>query len=109
VRDNTHSHDVARLIEAFLDAPRVAEVYNLGGGHANSCSILEAFSIAEQHSGKAQVYEYVDENRIGDHFCYVSDLSKMRAHYPGWDISISLDDTIAQIVKSWSQREKEVA
>jgi CDP-paratose 2-epimerase len=109
VRDNIHSHDVARFIEAFLDAPRVAEVYNLGGGRANSCSILEAFSIAERHSGKAQVYEYVDENRIGDHICYISDLSKMRAHYPGWDISISLDDTIAQIVKSWSQREKEVA
>lgn len=105
VRDNIHSHDVARFIEAFLAAPRLAEVYNLGGGRANSCSIWEAFQIAEQHSGKAQVYEYVDENRIGDHICYFSDLSKMREHYPGWDISISLDDTIGQIVRSWQQRE----
>ncbi|MCP9888690.1 NAD-dependent epimerase/dehydratase family protein [Cyanobium sp. ATX 6A2] len=105
VRDNIHSHDVARFIEAFLGAPRVAEVYNLGGGRANSCSILEAFQIAEQHSGKAQVYEYVDENRIGDHICYISDLSKMRGHYPGWGISISLGETIGQIVRSWQTRE----
>ena len=104
MRDNIHSQDVARFIEAFLDAPRVAEVYNLSGGLGNSCSILEAFSIAERHSGKAQVYEYMDENCIDDHICYFSDLSKMCAHYPGWDISISLERTIGQIVESWNQR-----
>ena len=105
VRDNIHSHDVARFIEAFIAAPRVAEVYNLGGGRANSCSIWEAFKIAEQYSGKAQNYEYVDENRIGDHICYISDLSKMREHYPQWDISISLEETIGQIVHNWQTRE----
>jgi len=105
VRDNIHSHDVARFIEAFLGAPRVAEVYNLGGARANSCSILEAFQIPEQYSGKAQVYEYVDQNRIGDYICYISDLSKMCSHYPGWDISISLEQTISEIVASWQQRE----
>jgi CDP-paratose 2-epimerase len=104
VRDNIHSHDVARFIEAFIDAPRVAEVYNLGGGRDNSCSIWEAFQIAEQHSGQAQLYEYVDENRIGDHICYISDLSKMRQHYPCWDISISLEETIGQIVRNWQTR-----
>ena len=104
VRDNINSYDVARFIEAFLGAPRVAEVYNLGGGRDNSCSILEAFQIAEKHSGKAQLYEYMEENRIGDHICYISDLSKMRAHYPGWDITVSLDDTILQIVRSWQRR-----
>jgi CDP-paratose 2-epimerase len=105
VRDNIHSHDVARFIEAFINAPRVGEVYNLGGGRDNSCSIWEAFQIAEQHSGKAQVFDYVDENRIGDHICYISDLSKMREHYPQWDISISLNDTIGQIVRNWQTRE----
>ena len=104
VRDNIHSYDVARFIEAFINEPRVAEVYNLGGGRANSCSIWEAFQIAEQHSGKAQVFEYVDENRIGDHICYISDLSKMGKHYPEWDISISLNDTIGQIVRNWQSR-----
>jgi CDP-paratose 2-epimerase len=105
VRDNTHSHDVARFIEAFLEEPRVAEVYDLGGGSDNSCSIWEAFQIAEQHSGKTQMFEYVDENHIGDHICYFSDLSKMRDHYPQWPISISLEETIGQIVQDWQIRE----
>jgi CDP-paratose 2-epimerase len=104
VRDNIHSYDVARFIEAFIDNPRVAEVYNIGGGKDNSCSILEAFQLVERYSGKAMSYQYVDENRIGDHICYYSDLSKMRSHYPDWDISLSLDETIRQIVESWSER-----
>jgi CDP-paratose 2-epimerase len=105
VRDNIHSHDVARFIEEFLQAPRVAEVYNIGGGRANSCSILEAFAVAEKFTGKKQVHTYVDENRIGDHICYISDLRKMRAHYPAWDITISLEETIGQIVEAWRTRD----
>jgi CDP-paratose 2-epimerase len=100
VRDNIHSHDVARFIDAFISAPRVAEVYNIGGGRNNSCSIWEAFKIAEQFSNKPQVYTYKEENRIGDHICYISNLQKMRDHYPGWDITISLEETIRQIVKA---------
>lgn len=94
VRDNIHSLDVAKFIESFINAPRIAEVYNLGGGKANSCSILEAFKLAEKYSGKAMQYIYLDENRIGDHICYYSDLRKMRSHYPNWDITISLEETI---------------
>lgn len=104
VRDNIHSEDVARFIHAFVESPRTAEVYNIGGGRDNSCSILEAFDIAAEFSGQAQVYTYVDKNRIGDHICYYSDLSKMRDHYPGWDISVSLRETIRQIVDAWKQR-----
>lgn len=104
VRDNIHSHDVARFIEEFLKAPRVAEVYNLGGGRDNSCSILEAFAITERFTGKKQVHTYVDENRIGDHICYISNLAKMRRDYPDWDITISLEDTIKQIVEAWKVR-----
>ncbi|MEA5620662.1 NAD-dependent epimerase/dehydratase family protein [Cronbergia sp. UHCC 0137] len=104
VRDNIHSLDVARFIQAFIDNPRIAEVYNLGGGKDNSCSILEAFSLTEKFSDKPMVYTYVPENRIGDHICYYSDLKKMREHYPQWDITISLEETIGQIVESWLQR-----
>ena len=104
VRDNIHSEDVARFMWEFCKAPRVAEVYNLGGGKANSCSILEAFAIAESFTGKKQVRTYVDENRIGDHICYYSDLRKMRDHYPAWDITISLPETIQQIVTAWRTR-----
>lgn len=106
VRDNIHSEDVARFMWAFFQAPRVAEVYNLGGGKANSCSILEAFKIAESFSGKPQIHTYVDENRIGDHICYYSDLTKMRQHYPNWDITISLEETVGQIVEAWLTRLK---
>jgi len=104
VRDNIHSHDVARFIEEFLKAPRVAEVYNIGGGRDNSCSILEAFSITEKFTGKKQIHTYVDENRIGDHICYISNLTKMRRDYPAWDITVSLEDTIQQIVGAWKTR-----
>jgi CDP-paratose 2-epimerase len=104
VRDNIHSEDVARFIHAFAKTPRVAEVYNLGGGKDNSCSILEAFKLAEKYSGKAMKYTYVEENRIGDHICYYSDLRKMKAHYPGWDITKSLEQTIKEIVESWKAR-----
>jgi CDP-paratose 2-epimerase len=104
VRDNIHAFDVARFIAAFVSAPRAGEVYNLGGGRDNSCSILEAFAITEQLTGKKQVYQYSDAARIGDHVCYISDLSKMRSHYPQWDITKSLPDTLQDIVDAWSHR-----
>ena len=104
VRDNIHSLDVARFMAAFAAAPRAGEVYNIGGGKNNSCSILEAFAIAEKFTGKKQIHSYVNENRIGDHICYYSDLRKMRAHYPSWDITQSLEDTIRQIVEAWQRR-----
>lgn len=98
VRDNIHSRDVARFIDAFIANPRSGEVYNIGGGKENSCSILEAFSMVEGISGKVQNFVYSETNRIGDHICYFSDLRKMKAHFPNWDISISLKETIRQIV-----------
>ncbi len=104
VRDNIHSEDVARFIECFLQAPRSGEVYNLGGGKANSCSILEAFQICEKFSGQKQKYEYLDENRIGDHICYYSDLTKIKDHYPEFEIKHSLASTIQHIVEAQNRR-----
>lgn len=106
VRDNIHSLDVVLFMENFLKAPRIAEVYNLGGGKENSCSILEAFSMVENITGIPQVYTYVDENRIGDHICYYSDLRKIKEHYPLWDITKSLQVTFEEIVSSWQTRLK---
>jgi len=106
VRDNIHSVDVARFIAAFIEKPRIGEVYNLGGGKGNSCSILEAFEMAESITGKKQVYQYVDDNRIGDHICYYSDLRKMREHYPNWDITKPLQTIFEEIVESWKQRNR---
>lgn len=101
VRDNIHSHDVASFIERFIEAPRCGEVYNLGGGRGNSCSILEAFERSEALTGKKMHYEYLDQNREGDHICYISNLSKMKEHYPGWEITKSLDDIFEEIVRAW--------
>lgn len=104
VRDNIHSEDVARFMFEFFQAPRIAEVYNLGGGKQNACSILEAFQMAEQITGRPMNYRYVDQNRIGDHICYYSDLRKMKTHYPAWDIAKSLPQIFEEIASSWIDR-----
>lgn len=106
VRDNIHSHDVVRFVEAFWRNPRCGEVYNLGGGRANSCSILEAFDRIAAVSGRRMSYEFVDKNREGDHICYISDLRKIRSHYPEWGITKSLDDIFREIHDSWRERAK---
>ncbi len=102
VRDNIHSLDVAKFIAAFLEKPRSGEIYNLGGGRGNSCSILEAFAATEKLTGKKM--EYVDKNREGDHICYISDLKKVKEHYPGWKITKSLADIFSEIVEAWKKR-----
>ncbi|HMD54534.1 MAG TPA: NAD-dependent epimerase/dehydratase family protein, partial [Phycisphaerae bacterium] len=105
VRDNVHSLDVARFMALFVGKPRAGEIYNLGGGKANSCSLLEAFKITERITGRMQVHTYMEQNRIGDHMCYYSDLRKMRSHYPAWDIRKSLEETIQEIVEAWERRQ----
>ncbi len=107
VRDNIHSLDVARFIHEFFESPRCGEVYNIGGGRDNSCSILEAFERIASLSGRKMNYEYVDKNREGDHICYISDLSKMRRHCPSWDLTKSLDDIFAEIHDATVKKLKE--
>jgi CDP-paratose 2-epimerase len=104
VRDNIHSEDVARFMFEFWKAPRVAEVYNLGGGKGNACSVLEAFRMAEEATGRPMRWRYVEENRIGDHICYYSDLRKMRAHYPAWDVARPLTEIFGEIAGNWTAR-----
>jgi CDP-paratose 2-epimerase len=104
VRDNIHSYDVAQFMNQFIQSPRIGEAYNLGGGRDNSISILEAFSLIEEISSKRMSYEYVDQNRKGDHICYISDLSKMRSHYPKWDITKNLRTTFEEIHEAWLRR-----
>lgn len=106
VRDNIHSRDVAAFILEFTNSPRCGEVYNVGGGKANSCSIIEAFDIVQSHTGLQQIHSYTEQNRIGDHICYYSDLSKMRRDFPKWQITVSLDDTIREIVEALTDRTK---
>jgi CDP-paratose 2-epimerase len=104
VRDNIHSEDVAALMMAFYKQPRPGEVYNLGGGKGNSCSIWEAFQMVESVTGKKQQYTYSEQNRAGDHICYYSDLRKIQDHYPGWGITHTLPNIVEEIASSWSRR-----
>jgi CDP-paratose 2-epimerase len=104
VRDNIHSEDVASFMYEFWKSPRVAEVYNLGGGKSNSCSVLEAFRLAEDVSGTKMNWRYLDENRVGDHICYYSDLRKMQRHYPDWRIVKTLPTIVEEITSSWQSR-----
>jgi CDP-paratose 2-epimerase len=108
VRDNIHSIDVARFMLAFAQAPRVGEVYNLGGGKQNTCSILEAFASVEQLTGKSMRWTYIDKPRVGDHICYYSNLDKMQRHYPHWRLSKPLGDILSEIVSGWSMRAEAV-
>jgi CDP-paratose 2-epimerase len=98
VRDNIHSYDVIRAMEEYAAHPRPGEVYNLGGGRANSVSMLEAIDMIEQITGRNLKWVYNDQNRVGDHICYISDLRKLRSHYPNWSITRSLDVILNQVV-----------
>jgi CDP-paratose 2-epimerase len=104
VRDNIHSFDVVNFMNHFLQSPRIGEVYNIGGGRSNAISILESFDKIASISGKAMQYEYLDQNRSGDHICYISDLSKMKEHYPEWLITKNIDTIFLEIHDSWVQR-----
>jgi CDP-paratose 2-epimerase len=100
VRDNIHSYDVCTAVMAFAESPRSAAVYNLGGGRSNSVSLLEAITRLEDLTGGRLEVEYVDEPRRGDHMCYISDLARLRADYPEWELTISLDEILAELARA---------
>ena len=104
VRDNIHSFDVASFIDCFLRNPRIAEVYNLGGGKENSISMLEAFNKIEKISNKKMNFKYSEKAREGDHIVYYSDLKKMKSHFPRWEITKNLDDIFEEIYINWCER-----
>lgn len=97
VRDQIHCRDVARLFLEFYRHPRCGEVYNLGGGRQNSISILETIDLLASLGLKLQ-YEYDETNRIGDHICYISDLTKVRSHFPAWKLERDVQAIIAETV-----------
>jgi len=101
VRDQIHCTDVINAFWAFAQDPKPGEVYNLGGGKGNAASLMECVDmVAEASGGKRPNLTYSDENRIGDHICYYSDLTKLRAHFPGWDLNYSLEAIVEEMVKN---------
>lgn len=98
VRDQIHAVDVVGAFDEFAKAPRPGEVYNIGGGRANSVSIQECIQTVEQMTRRSFDHEYVPEHRRGDHICYISDLRKLRSHYPAWRITRDLPAIWAELM-----------
>jgi CDP-paratose 2-epimerase len=105
VRDQIDSLDVVKALEAFARQPRPGEVYNLGGGRGNSASVLECIDWIEKLSGYRLEYRLSDQNRIGDHICYISDCRKLQSDYPDWKVRITLETIVAGMIEN-AQRNK---
>ncbi|MDD5634839.1 MAG: NAD-dependent epimerase/dehydratase family protein [Candidatus Omnitrophica bacterium] len=99
VRDNIHSYDLVNAFYTFYKDPRCGEVYNMGGGRKNNCSVLEAIGMCEKLTGEKMKWSYREKNRVGDHIWWISDTRKFKAHYPEWDYKYSLEDIFNEIYK----------
>ncbi len=104
VRDNLHSYDVSRFIELYIDRPKSAAVYNLGGGRENSVSILESFRLLEQMTGRTPKYTIESDVRVGDHIVYYSNLNQIKVDYPTWSVSKNITNIFQEIYESWLRR-----
>jgi CDP-paratose 2-epimerase len=97
VRDNLHSGDLIRAFHEFFKNPRVAEVYNIGGGRLSNCSMLEATCLCEEITGKELNLRYVEQNRQGDHIWWISDFSRFQGQYPAWSPTYDLPRIVQEI------------
>jgi len=97
VRDNIHSYDLVNALYHFYQKPREGEVYNIGGSRYSNISMKEAIGKIEKILGKKANVEYVDQPRKGDHIWYISDVSKFKRHYPGWNFEYNIDDIIEEL------------
>lgn len=104
VRDNIHSFDLVNAFDHFYKNPREGEAYNMGGSRHSNCSMIEAIEKTEAITGKKLNQTYVDENRIGDHIWWISDVSKFKQHFPEWDFKYNIDDILQQIVQGLTER-----
>ena len=104
VRDNIHSSDLVAAFAAFFAAPRGGEVYNIGGGRASNCSMLEAIEMSQEIAGRSLSWTYRDDNRIGDHIWWIIDVRKFKAHYPAWEYRYDLRTILQQMVNAAMER-----
>jgi len=104
VRDNIHSNDLIQAFDRFFKAPRPGEVYNIGGGRRSNCSMLEAIMLCEDIVGRPLDWQYVEQNRLGDHVWWVSDVSKFSRDYPGWNIQHDVPAILREIHSKNAER-----
>lgn len=100
VRDNIHSHDLVEAFMHFYRAPRSGEVYNIGGSRHSNCSMMEAIRKGEELSGNKLEFSYLEDNRIGDHIWYISDVRKFQSHYPDWQYQYDIDGILGEIYQA---------
>lgn len=105
VRDNIHSHDLVSAFYEFSKKPKSGEVYNIGGARFSNCSMLEAIQISEEIAGKKLNFTLSDENRIGDHIWWISNVNKFKEHYPNWNFQYDIKTIIKEIVEATIERE----
>lgn len=103
VRDNIHSHDLVAAFWEFFQKPRSGEVYNIGGSRHSNCSMLEAIDLCEEISGRKLQWKYEEDNRIGDHIWYVSDVRRFQSHYPNWKYRYGLRELLNEINASYGK------
>lgn len=105
VRDAIHSNDLIRAFDRFFRAPRVAEVYNIGGGRFSNASVLEAIELSQELVGRELSWSYNETNRIGDHIWWIGDNTKFQSHYPDWqleyDVPLILKEIYEANVSRW--------
>jgi len=104
VRDNIHSYDLVNAFYQFYQAPRIGEVYNIGGGRFSNCSILEAIQVCERIADRKLNWSYAESNRIGDHIWWISDLRKFKTHYPEWNLTYGIEEILKEIFLQNSSR-----
>ncbi len=106
VRDNIHCDDVVRAFAAFHADPRAGAVYNLGGGRASNCSMLEAIALCEQIAERTLDWTLSDAARIGDHRWWISDLAAFEDDYPDWSLTYDVPALLREIhdanVERWT-------
>ncbi|MGI4789018.1 MAG: NAD-dependent epimerase/dehydratase family protein [Janthinobacterium lividum] len=104
VRDAIHSNDLIRAFEAFFHNPRVAEVYNIGGGRFSNCSMLEGIEAAQKIAGKELNSTYAEQNRIGDHIWWIGDNGKFETDYPAWKQEYNIQHILQEIYEANAER-----
>ena len=97
VRDVIHSSDLIKAFDEFVKKPRPAEVYNIGGGRLNNCSVLEAIRLSEEVAGRELNWSYEPTHRIGDHIWWIGDNGKFESHYPQWQQQHDLNGILREI------------
>ena len=109
VRDNIHSMDLVEAFWEFFKQPRCGEVYNIGGSRHSCCSMLQAIEACERISSRRLNWTYVDDNRIGDHIWWISDVRKFQQHFPDWRYRYDVEGILLEIYQATQRSRQQVS